>query len=77
VDCYLIIWEGGREYVLRKGNCRELEALAKKLRAARLFRYVRVDTRVPPETPLRPPHQRGGQPSGGKDPGGAPPEAGA
>ena len=58
MDHYLIVSEGGREYVLRKGSRAELEKLARKLRAAKLFPYVRVDTHAPPEGlkgPLRSP----------------------
>jgi hypothetical protein len=72
VDYYLIVSEGDREYVLRRGPRRQLEALARKFRAARLFRYVRVDSSAPPQAPRRPPHGPGGRVAGGGDAGSAP-----
>jgi len=45
---YLIVSEGGQEYGLCSGDRQELEALAKQLRAANKFRYVRVDSHAPP-----------------------------
>jgi hypothetical protein len=52
---YLIVPEGGREYVLCSGRRPELEALARQLRAEKLFRYVRVDSRTPPDPGKHPP----------------------
>jgi hypothetical protein len=64
---YLIVSEGGREYVLKSGRRKVLEEMARKLRAAKLFKYVRVDTRPPPHDPRQPPHRPGGQLSGESD----------
>jgi hypothetical protein len=44
---HLIVSEGGREYVLKSGSRDELEEMAQKLRAEKLFRHVRVDTSAP------------------------------
>ena len=53
---FLIVWEMGREHVLWRGQLAAVEALARKLRTARLFRYVRVDSRAPPwDAPARKP----------------------
>jgi hypothetical protein len=67
---YLIVSEGDREYVLRRGRRQELEALAKQLRAEKLFRYVRVDRKAPPGAGRHPPS--GGQVPGQNDAGAAP-----
>jgi hypothetical protein len=40
---YLIVSDGDKERVLCEGSKDDLETLAKKLRAAKRFRYVRVD----------------------------------
>jgi hypothetical protein len=44
---YLIVSEGDHERVLCEGSKDDLEALAKKLRASKRFRYVRVDQSAP------------------------------
>jgi hypothetical protein len=73
MDYYLIVSERGREYVLRKGSRKVLEALAKKYRAAKLFRYVRVDAIAPPGHRRHSGPGAGDEVTGGGDADAAPP----
>ena len=56
---------------LRSGRRQDLEALASKLRAAKLFRYVRVDTRAPPKPRNHRPNGSRGASGGESDAGAA------